>query len=59
MNEINNINNMNKMNDMNDMNDMNKLINQDYIMLIMNCNKYRYKAEIQKLTWLKNIQENL
>ena len=24
----------------------------DYILLIMNCAKYRWKAEIQKQTWL-------
>ena len=24
------------------------MINQDYILLIFNCHKYRYKAEIQK-----------
>ena len=31
-------------------------INQDFIILIMNCKKYTYKAEIQKKTWLTNIQ---
>jgi len=31
------------------------MINQEYIMLIMNCKKYRYKAEYQKQTWLKKL----
>lgn len=30
------------------------LLNADYILLILNCEKYRYKAEKQKQTWLKN-----
>ena len=30
--------------------------NIDFILLIMNCQKYRYKAEKQRETWLKNIQ---
>lgn len=34
-------------------------INQDFILLIMNCKKYTYKAEIQKKTWLTNIPYNL
>ena len=28
-----------------------------YILLILNCEKYKYKADKQKQTWLKNIQE--
>jgi hypothetical protein len=31
------------------------MIEQEYIMLIMNCKKYIKKAEIQKNTWLQNI----
>jgi hypothetical protein len=31
------------------------MIDQEYLLLIMNCNKYRYKSEIQKNTWLKTI----
>lgn len=31
------------------------MIEHEYILLIMNCKKYRYKAHIQKNTWLKNI----
>ena len=31
---------------------------EDFILLIMNCQKYRYKAEHQKNTWLKNISSN-
>lgn len=27
----------------------------DFILLIMNCEKYRYKADIQKNTWLKDV----
>ena len=30
-----------------------------YILLILNCEKYKYKAEKQKQTWLKNIQDNM
>lgn len=33
--------------------------NQDFILLIMNCSKYRWKAEIQKESWLKLIPSNL
>jgi hypothetical protein len=32
---------------------------QDYILLIMNCIKYRYKAETQKETWLENLPANI
>jgi len=32
---------------------------QDFILLIMNCQKYRYKAEYQKNTWLKNLTPKL
>ena len=31
------------------------MIDQDYIMLIMNCKKYLKKAEYQKSTWLLNL----
>ena len=31
------------------------MINQDYILLIMNCKKYKEKAEYQKNTWLKSL----
>jgi len=33
--------------------------NQTFILLIMNCKKYQYKANIQKETWLKTIPSNL
>ena len=33
--------------------------NGDYILLIMNCQKYRDKALIQKETWLQNLPENI
>jgi hypothetical protein len=35
------------------------MIDQDYIMLIMNCKKYVKKAEIQKNTWLPRIPNYL
>ena len=35
------------------------MIEQDFIMLIMNCKKYFKKALFQKNTWLKNIPSNL
>jgi hypothetical protein len=31
------------------------MLEQDYIMLIMNCKKYAKKAEFQKLTWLPKV----
>lgn len=31
------------------------MLNQDYILLIMNCKKYLYKAAYQKESWLQNI----
>jgi hypothetical protein len=31
------------------------MIEQEIIMLIMNCKKYEWKADIQRSTWLKNI----
>jgi hypothetical protein len=31
------------------------MIEQDFIMLIMNCKKYEWKADIQRNTWLKSI----
>ena len=35
------------------------MIEQEYIMLIMNCKKYLKKAEFQKRTWLPNIPSYL
>jgi hypothetical protein len=35
------------------------LIQQDYILLIFNCEKYRYKAQKQKDTWLQGIPSYL
>ena len=35
------------------------MINQDFILLIMNCKKYEKKANIQKATWLKTIPSYL
>ena len=35
------------------------MIEQEYIMLIMNCKKYLKKAKFQKMTWLKNIPSYL
>lgn len=35
------------------------LIEQPYILLIMNCEKYRDKAQIQKETWLQHLPEKL
>jgi len=35
------------------------LIEQKYILLIMNCEKYRDKAESQKETWLRHLSEKL
>lgn len=34
-------------------------VQQDFILLIMNCQNYRYKAEHQKKTWLKNLTPKL
>ena len=31
------------------------MIEQEYILLIMNCKKYKKKAKFQKMTWLKTI----
>jgi len=31
------------------------MLEQDYIMLIMNCKKYAKKAEFQRITWLKQV----
>jgi len=33
------------------------MIHQEIIMLIMNCEKYEWKAEIQRNTWLKSIPD--
>lgn len=35
------------------------MIEQEYIMLIMNCKKYMKKAKFQKMTWLKSIPSYL
>jgi hypothetical protein len=35
------------------------MIEQEFILLIMNCKKYRYKAAYQKSTWLKNLPSYL
>ena len=35
------------------------MIKQDFILLIFNCEKYRYKALKQKSTWLKSLPENI
>jgi hypothetical protein len=35
------------------------MIDQEYIMLIMNCKKYLKKAKFQKMTWLPNIPSYL
>jgi Galactosyltransferase len=35
------------------------MIDQDFIMLIMNCQKYQKKALFQKMTWLKQIPLHL
>lgn len=32
---------------------------QDFILLIMNCEKYRYKAQLQKDGWLKHLPQKL
>lgn len=34
-------------------------VQQDFILLIMNCQKYREKAEAQKNTWLKELPSNI
>ena len=35
------------------------MITQDFILLIMNCEKYRYKAQMQKDGWLKHLPSRL
>ena len=35
------------------------MINQDFILLIMNCKKYEKKALVQKTTWLKTVPSYL
>jgi len=35
------------------------MIEQDFILLIMNCKKYADKASLQKTTWLRNIPSRL
>jgi len=38
---------------------MNKYVVQDYILLIMNCEKYREKALKQKETWLPQLPSHI
>jgi hypothetical protein len=33
--------------------------NQDYILLILNCEKYRYKATMQRETWLPTLSDKI
>lgn len=35
------------------------MIEQDYILIILNCHKYREKAILQKNTWLKTLPNNV
>lgn len=35
------------------------MIEKDYILLILNCDKYKYKAEIQKKIWLNTLTNNI
>ena len=35
------------------------MIDQTFILLILNCKKYRSKAEIQKKYWLNNLNTNI
>jgi hypothetical protein len=35
------------------------MFEQDFIMLIMNCKKYIWKADVQRNTWLKTIPNYL
>jgi hypothetical protein len=35
------------------------MIKQDYILLILNCKKYKHKADKQKETWLKELPSNI
>ena len=35
------------------------MIKQDFILLLLNCEKYKYKAEKQKSTWLVSLPENI
>jgi len=35
------------------------MINQDFILLIMNCQKYKWKSEVQKKGWLKFLPSDL
>lgn len=35
------------------------MIEQNFILLIMNCKKYRYKATYQKETWLHTLTPSL
>jgi hypothetical protein len=35
------------------------MIDQEFIMLVMNCKKYKKKALFQKMTWLKQIPQHL
>jgi hypothetical protein len=47
-------NNINNSNNNNNNNNNNNIKNADFILLIFNCEKYRYKAIKQKETWLKD-----
>jgi hypothetical protein len=35
------------------------VINIDYVLMILNCNQYKYKADFQKQTWLKILPKNI
>ena len=35
------------------------MIEKDYILLILNCDKYKYKAELQKKIWLNTLTNNI
>lgn len=35
------------------------MIYSDYVLLILNCKKYQYKADLQKELWLNNIQGSI
>jgi len=35
------------------------MIEQEFVLLIMNCKKYEKKAKFQKMTWLKNLPTSL
>ena len=35
------------------------MIEQTFILIILNCKKYKYKADLQKKYWLKNLNTNI